>query len=242
MTRERIGSLVLRAYPRASREVRGPEMLSMLLDAGETSGLEFTRECGSLLVGGLRERTHRRGRSVMIFAAGAVAAIFALGALRVSSTGSSPAHDKNNLRKLAGAMAPRLQHGDLVLLAQPGLTPVAYKYLPAGLRYVTPLGLDNQPGMSPHYTSSNLAGSYPRAYLNWLLKTLASGQRVLFIRALTEGNADWSSHRSALLRLRAAQLGALLQQDRELRVVAWAPHNYHGSCCVTDTAQLYVKS
>ena len=35
---------------------RGPEMLSMLLDAGGTSGVAFTQECGSVVVGGLRAR------------------------------------------------------------------------------------------------------------------------------------------------------------------------------------------
>jgi hypothetical protein len=54
--RERIGQAALRAYPRAVRQTRGPEMLGMLLDAGEQSGRAFVRESGSLVLGGLRER------------------------------------------------------------------------------------------------------------------------------------------------------------------------------------------
>jgi hypothetical protein len=54
--RERIGEAALRAYPPAVRQTRGPEMLGMLLDAGERSNLAFVRESGSLVLGGLRER------------------------------------------------------------------------------------------------------------------------------------------------------------------------------------------
>jgi hypothetical protein len=57
VSRERIGALVLRAYLCETRLSRGPEMLGMLLDAGERSRGAFARECGSLVVGGLRERT-----------------------------------------------------------------------------------------------------------------------------------------------------------------------------------------
>jgi hypothetical protein len=54
--RERIGQAALRAYPPAVRQARGPEMLGMLLDAGEQSRRAFARESGSLVLGGLRER------------------------------------------------------------------------------------------------------------------------------------------------------------------------------------------
>jgi hypothetical protein len=54
--RERIGRAALRAYPPAVRQTRGPEMLGMLLDAGEHSNRAFVRESGSLVLGGLRGR------------------------------------------------------------------------------------------------------------------------------------------------------------------------------------------
>jgi hypothetical protein len=54
--RERIGQAALRAYPPAVRQARGPEMLGMLLDAGEQSSRALVRESGSLVLGGLRER------------------------------------------------------------------------------------------------------------------------------------------------------------------------------------------
>jgi hypothetical protein len=54
--RARIGQAALRAYPPAVRQTRGPEMLGMVLDAGEHSNRAFVRESGSLVLGGLRER------------------------------------------------------------------------------------------------------------------------------------------------------------------------------------------
>jgi hypothetical protein len=54
--RERIGQAALRAYPPAVRRARGPEMLGMLLDAGQQSNWALMRESGSLVLGGLRER------------------------------------------------------------------------------------------------------------------------------------------------------------------------------------------
>ncbi len=90
MRRERIGAIVLRAYPPAVRLARGPEMLSMLLDAGAQSRLAFARECGSLIVGGLRERAHvRRGR-ILFAAAGMIVAVLALGALAIGLKTSLP--------------------------------------------------------------------------------------------------------------------------------------------------------
>ncbi|HEY2201325.1 MAG TPA: hypothetical protein VGH56_05525 [Solirubrobacteraceae bacterium] len=56
MIRERIGQAALRAYPPMMCRTRGPEMLGMLLDAGEQSRWALVRESGSLVVGGLRER------------------------------------------------------------------------------------------------------------------------------------------------------------------------------------------
>jgi hypothetical protein len=230
VTRERIGSLVLRAYPRQTRSARGAEMLSMLLDAGGTSSLTFIRECAGLLVGGLRERTAKmparlRGRHILIaFALG----IVGVAAIYASSERSAPAHTNSNIPALAGAIVPYLHHGDLVLVAQPDQTALASRYLPTGLRY-----------FMPH---SRLASTEPRTALDRVLTSLAPGQHVLFIRPLTEDIAGWASRRSSLVRQRAAQLGALLAADPKLRIVASAPRRYRGPCCVTDSAVVYVKS
>ena len=146
------------------------------------------------------------------------------------------------MRRVAGALSPSLRHGDLVLVAAPEQTPVAYKYLPDGLRYATPLGLDDHPGVTYRHIYSSLARSSPHAVLDRILTTLSPGQHLLFIRSHTAAERGWASQRSVLVRLRAAQLGEVLAQDPKLRVVASAPHNYKGPCCVTESAQLYVEN
>jgi hypothetical protein len=245
MSRERIGTLVLRAYPPDARLARGPEMLSMLLDAGGMSSAAFARECGSLVVGGLRERAaitarRRRGRRIPLLAAVMIVAIIAVATLGTSNPISGVGSDKSNLRALAGDLAPRLRPGDLVFLAQPEQTKLAYYYLPDGLRYATPLGPDDHPGSSSQFVYG-LANSDPQVVFDRLLTTLVPGQHLLFIRPITEARVASSSKWSALVRRRAAQWAALLASDPELRTVAWAPHTVAGSCCA-DVALLYVKS
>ena len=87
MIRERIGQAALRAYPPAVRQTRGPEMLGMLLDAGEQSNRAFVRESGSLVLGGLRERraiTARAGSRRLIADACCQAVIILLMLLMIS--------------------------------------------------------------------------------------------------------------------------------------------------------------
>jgi hypothetical protein len=79
--RERIGRAALRAYPPATREARGLEMLGMLLDAGEQSNRALVRENGSLVLGGLRARralTARAGTRRLVADACCQAAIIFL--------------------------------------------------------------------------------------------------------------------------------------------------------------------
>ncbi len=63
MTRERVGSVILRAYPREVRLTRGAEMLGTLLDASEGSSRLFIRDGLSLVLAGLGERTMVNGRA-----------------------------------------------------------------------------------------------------------------------------------------------------------------------------------
>ncbi len=59
MNRERLGAAVLRAYPAETREARGTEMLSTLLDSTADSSSRFAREAFDLLRLGLRSRATR---------------------------------------------------------------------------------------------------------------------------------------------------------------------------------------
>ena len=77
-----------------------------------------------------------------------------------------------------------------------------------------------------------------------MVASLRRGQQVLFVRPLTEGAQNWKASWTVLVRRRSAQFGAILQNDVDngtLKVVAVAPHNYRGACCVADSAVLYQK-
>jgi hypothetical protein len=152
---------------------------------------------------------------------------------------------KSDMRDVGGEVAPLLHQGDLVVVAQPEQTPLAYYYLPNGLRYATTLGPVRDPTyMNWVFSLRRLRRADPNTILPPLLASLRTGPQVLFVRPLTEGAENWEAAWTQLVRLRSAQWGAILQSDvnrRMLQVVATAPHNYRGSCCVADSAVLYKK-
>lgn len=151
---------------------------------------------------------------------------------------------KSDMREVAGLMAPYMRPGDLVLVGEPEQAPLAWYYLPGGLRYATTIG----PLKDPSYMNwvnayTELKNSNPKAQLATLVASLRPGQRLLYTRPLTEGEKAWKSAWAQLVRRRAAQWGALIASDPQLRPVAGAvaPNNYLGSCCVSDSAEVYTK-
>ena len=151
------------------------------------------------------------------------------------------------MRDVAGEMAPMLRPGDMVLVGQPEQTPLAWYYLPGGLRYANTAG-----GMDAHPSYMNwvdalqrLRDTGPQTTLASLVASMRPGQRLLYIRPLTEGAQNWKAPWVSLLRRRSAQWGQALQQDVAagvLRPMATAPHFYRGVCCVADSAVLYAKA
>jgi mannosyltransferase len=91
------------------------------------------------------------------------------------------------------------------------------------------------------YALRRLRATNPQATLGPLLASLRPGQQILFVRPLTEGAKNWQAAWTQLVRLRSAQMGAILGNDPHLRVVWLAPHNYQGACCVGNSAILYEK-
>jgi hypothetical protein len=247
VTRERIGALVLRAYPSATRLARGPEMLSMLLDAGGASPIIFARECGSLIAGGLRERGtgvfgRMRGGRMAVAVVAMTVVILAVALVASGYWTHGKANDTRDMRAIARRVAPRLRNGDLVLVAQPQQTKLVHYYLPGGLRYATPIGPDRHPGSSSNVVYRRLADSDPRVVFHRLMATLMPGQRLLYVRELAQPSATWSSRVSLLARRRAAQWGALISSDPKLRRVATAPAPSKYDRVWSMYALLYVKS
>jgi len=152
---------------------------------------------------------------------------------------------KSDMQDISGVMTPLLHRGDLVVNAQPDSTPLAWYYLPAGLRYATPIG----PVADPSYMDwvdalKRLQNAPAAAGLDPLVARLKPGQQLLYVRPLTEGANNWKAPWTSLVRLRAAQWGQILQNDVSsgiLKPVALAPENYRGAAILAYSAALYQK-
>jgi mannosyltransferase len=149
---------------------------------------------------------------------------------------------KSDMKDVAAEMAPRLHPGDLVISGQPEQVPLMWYYLPSGLRFADTTGASKDPqSMNWVHALDRLKHAQPGATLAPLVASLRPGQQVLFVRPMTEGAQSWEAPWTEYVRRRSAQWSALLAADKSLKPVAWAPHNYRGSCCVADSAVLYQK-
>jgi hypothetical protein len=174
-----------------------------------------------------------------------VLAIF-LSAVFLINPGAAAPSTKSDMRDLSGEFSQLLHPGDLVVVSQPEQTPLAWYYLPAGLRYANTIGPVHDPSyMNWVDAKTRLAKASPAATLDPLVASLSPGQQLLFVRPLTEGAQNWDEPWTQLVRRRSAQWGAILQTDVDagaLKPVAVAPHNYVQACCVADSAVLYDRT
>ncbi len=152
---------------------------------------------------------------------------------------------KSDLRDVAAELGPLLHPGDLVVVGQPEETTLAWYYLPAGLRFANTSGTVTDPRyMNWVDALKRLKDTNPQATLGALVASLKPGQRLLYVRPLTEGAQNWQAPWTQLVRRRSAQWGQILTSDvtaGTLKTVAWAPHHYRGACCVANSALLYQK-
>jgi hypothetical protein len=152
---------------------------------------------------------------------------------------------KSDMRDVGGEMAPLLHQGDLVIVGQPEQVPLAWYYLPSGLRFADTTGPTTDPqSMNWVHALSRLEHADPSTTLTALIASLNAGQQLLFVRPMTEGAQSWEAPWTQLVRRRSAQWGAILERltsAGQLQQVGLAPHNYRGACCVGDNAVLYKK-
>jgi mannosyltransferase len=189
------------------------------------------------------------GALLLLFALGlsrakvlGLAAIIAVIVFWANPSSYSPQH-KSDMRTLAAQVGPLLHPHDMVIVAQPEEVPLAWYYLPAGLRYANPSGLvEDDQSMNWVDALSRLQNANPTSTFHHLVATLKRNQQVLFVRPLTEGAQNWQAPWTRLVRRRAAQWGALFASDPSLKAVAVAPNNYRGACCVANSAVLYRKT
>jgi mannosyltransferase len=169
-----------------------------------------------------------------------------LSCLFLVNPGSVASSSKSDMRDVAGEMEPLLHPRDLVIVGQPEQTPLAWYYLPAGLRFANTIG----PVKDPSYMNwvnalSRLKHANPAATLDPLVASLRRGQQLLYVRPLTEGAKNWEAPWTQLIRRRAAQWGAILWADSKsgvLKAEQWAPHDYTAAPDIANSAVLYVKN
>jgi mannosyltransferase len=154
---------------------------------------------------------------------------------------------KSDMQDIGGEMSALVHKGDLVIVGQPESMPLAYYYLPGGLKWSSTIGPVKDPtyvdwvNAMPRYRKSD---PYDSTVETAQINALKVGQQLLFIRPLTEGADNWTAPWTFMIRRRSAQWGAIIARyvhSGELREVAYAPHHYRGSCCIADAAVLYKK-
>ncbi len=138
----------------------------------------------------------------------------------VANAASFSAKYKSNLRDVSGELAPLMRTGDTVLVGEPEQAPLAWYYLPSGLRFATLTGpLRDPSAMNWSDAYTRLAAASPAATENALVAGLSPGRRLLYARPLTEGAEGWAPDWSGLVRRRAAQWSQLLASDPRLRLL-----------------------
>jgi mannosyltransferase len=149
---------------------------------------------------------------------------------------------KSDVRDIGAEVGTQLRPGDLVISGQPEQSPLIWYYMPGGLRYADTIGpVDDPRHMDWVDALDRLEAAQPRAVLPPLLANLRPGQKVLFVRPLTEGVENWKAPWTQLVRRRSAQWGAILAGDTTLRQVQVAPQFYRGASTVGNSAVLYEK-
>lgn len=184
---------------------------------------------GILLIAAALDRAGATG----IAAAAVVALVFWLG-----SPAARTLSNKSNVEAVATRLADRLPPGTVVAVAQPEQVPLLHYYLPAGMRYVTPLGRVSDPTvMDWRDALKRLNHARSAAALHRLVGRLRPGQRILLVRPLFKRpSAPWTR----IVARRGRQWRRLLLHDRRLRKLA-SVRPKHGSNRVTVAAVLLTR-
>lgn len=157
--------------------------------------------------------------------------------------GAHHINNKSNARQLAVDLNPYLRPGDLVIVGSPEQVSLFRYYLAPGVRFATALGATPDPGiMDWRDALKRLRAANVAQNLLGVLATVPAGQRVLFVRPVTQFLANWNAPWTKLVRRRSAQWGDALGRDPELVRVAAAPTFYRPeSTNIAMHAVLYSK-
>jgi len=173
---------------------------------------------------------------------GAIALFLSVLFLGYNPGAAAPGY-KSDMQDIAAEMGPLMHSGDLVIVGQPEQTPLAYYYLPGGLRFANTMqGIDKDPSYMDWVNSlDRYKKTDPWKMVPPLVNSLKPGQQLLLINPLTEGVLNWVAPWTSEIRLQTARWEAIIHHDKQLQFEYWAPHNYHGAVDVGDYALLYKK-
>jgi mannosyltransferase len=152
---------------------------------------------------------------VLLVVAARRAAWVPVAALAAALLVTGPPVAKSNARAVAASVAQSVRPGDLVVCTQPEQVPVLHRYLPAGVRYLTPLGTPTDPSFT------DWRDALPRLRAATALRTLApriarvrAGQRVVLVMPVARrARSPWSR----AVRRRTREWRAALRADPGLR-------------------------
>jgi hypothetical protein len=126
-----------------------------------------------------------------------------------------PPSSKSNVRRLAAAIAPSLQPGDVVVSTHPEQVPVLSHYLPAGLRYATPMGFVADAGVTDWRDGvERLRATSPQRNLEPILDQLPPGRRIVLVRPIISSLESWRAPWTELVRLRSEEFEQYVTNDR----------------------------
>ena len=137
---------------------------------------------------------------------------------------SGPAPAKSNVRTVATTVAPALRPGDLVVSTPPEQVPVLYRYLPGGLRFLTPLG----PVADPRLTDwrdgvARMRAGTAERVLAPQVAALPRGRRILLVMPVVRrlSQAPWNR----AVRSRTREWRDWLRANPRLRPLGRAPRS-----------------
>lgn len=126
---------------------------------------------------------------------------------------------KDNMAAVAAAASPQLQAGDVVVVTQTEQVPVAFHYLPAGLKYLTPTGPVPDPGVvNWQNIVHRLQQATPCQALSPTLDALPVGADVLEIDPVRRLGATGSAWSRAVNR-QVREVDAFLTDDPALKQI-----------------------
>ncbi len=127
---------------------------------------------------------------------------------------------KSNARRIAAVVEPSLRPGDLVVSTQPEQVPVLHRYLPRGVRYLTPLGPVGDPRLTDWRDGlARLRRGQAWRRLDPVLDRLPAGRRVVLVTPVRRryvSQAPWSR----TVRVRTREWRAAVRAHPRLRPVA----------------------